>query len=203
MRGALGMDICESAHEIIQAGNRERMENLDKLLRLCESPVEQILLAAVFDRWNPDVNPERNRLECYLPAHYPDWDGIFMLYCEPQKVIKLCLFDNTYRADLYFYISRYRRSKQERYPELAHLVVEVDGHDFHDRTKRQASYDRKRDRELTLNGYPVIRFTGSDVYNDPSWCAEQIDLQINELASKVLADFIARGKLEDLLFGYE
>jgi very-short-patch-repair endonuclease len=81
--------------------------------------------------------------------------------------------------------------------------VEVDGHDFHDRTKRQASFDRKRDRELTLDGYPVIRYTGSDVYNDPIKCAEDIHFQINELASKVLDDYITRGKLKELILGYE
>ena len=81
------------------------------------------------------------------------------------------------------------------------MVVEVDGHDFHNRTKHQASYDRKRDRDLTLDGYSVIRFTGSDVYNSPAQCAEDIDWQIDELASKVLDNYIARGKLEELIFG--
>jgi hypothetical protein len=199
------MEINDKAHEIIRAGNRKRMENLDKLLRLCGSPVEQILLAALFDRWDAEADPERNELRCYLSANYPSWDGIFMLCCEPQRIIKPFLSDSTYRVDLYIYITRYRHrsSPQEAYPELARLVVEVDGHDFHDRTKRQASFDRKRDRELTLDGYTVIRFTGSDVYNDPHDCAETIWYQINELASKVLEDYIARGELEELILGYE
>lgn len=47
------------------------------------------------------------------------------------------------------------------------FVVELDGHDFHERTKEQASRDKKRDRDLAAIGLPVIRFTGSDIYKDP------------------------------------
>jgi hypothetical protein len=199
------MDICERAHEIvefIQGYNQDRMENLDELLRLCESPAEQILLAALFVRWDPDAIPGHKRLQCLFSTNYPACNGIFMVICEMQKIIKpLFSFGNTYRADLYFYLSRFTPSGQEAFPELARLIVEVDGHDFHDRTKHQASYDRKRDRELTLMGYHVIRFTGSDVYNDPLECVEDIDLQLNELARMVLDNYRAQGKLEELIFG--
>lgn len=60
------------------------------------------------------------------------------------------------------------------------LVVEIDGHDFHDRTKEQASKDRSRDRWMTERGYVVIRFTGSDVWNDPFSCAEQTSDHIHQ-----------------------
>lgn len=51
------------------------------------------------------------------------------------------------------------------------LVIECDGHDFHERTKEQAASDRSRDRKLTTKGYTVIRFTGSEIYADPFRCA--------------------------------
>lgn len=54
------------------------------------------------------------------------------------------------------------------------LVVECDGHDFHERTKEQAARDRKRDRELSLKGYDVFRFTGSEIWRDPIKCAEDV-----------------------------
>ena len=44
---------------------------------------------------------------------------------------------------------------------LGQVVVECDGHNFHERTKDQASRDRTRDREMTLAGFKVMRFTGS------------------------------------------
>lgn len=54
------------------------------------------------------------------------------------------------------------------------LVVECDGHDFHERTKEQAAKDRSRDRSAQLSGLAVFRFTGSELWRDPWACADQI-----------------------------
>jgi very-short-patch-repair endonuclease len=54
------------------------------------------------------------------------------------------------------------------------LVVECDGHDFHERTKEQAAKDRSRDRSLSGQGYDVFRFTGSELWRDPWGCADQV-----------------------------
>lgn len=51
------------------------------------------------------------------------------------------------------------------------LAVELDGHEWHERTRQQASSDRARDRHLLREGVPTIRFTGSDVHRDPRECA--------------------------------
>lgn len=56
----------------------------------------------------------------------------------------------------------------------AKLVVECDGHDFHERTKEQAERDKRRDRWLTLNGYTVMRFTGREVWRDPFACVADV-----------------------------
>lgn len=53
------------------------------------------------------------------------------------------------------------------------LVIEIDGHEFHDRTKEQASRDKSRDRELLATGVHCIRFTGSEIWSDPDRCAEE------------------------------
>ena len=50
---------------------------------------------------------------------------------------------------------------------VTHLIVECDGHDYHDRSKEQASRDRERDRELKKLGYEVFRYTGADIWRDP------------------------------------
>jgi len=57
---------------------------------------------------------------------------------------------------------------------VAGIVVECDGHAFHERTKEQAARDKSRDRDLLLAGFPVMRFTGSEIYADPIACAEQV-----------------------------
>lgn len=54
------------------------------------------------------------------------------------------------------------------------IAVEWDGHNFHDRTKEQASRDRERDRRMQDIGIRVLRFTGSDVWNAPWHVAEEI-----------------------------
>jgi very-short-patch-repair endonuclease len=46
-------------------------------------------------------------------------------------------------------------------------VIECDGHDFHERTKKQAEHDKKRDRRLQELGYPVLRVTGSEIWRSP------------------------------------
>ena len=46
------------------------------------------------------------------------------------------------------------------------LGQEIDGHDFHERTKDQAKRDKSRDRYLTAEGFRIFRYTGSEIYND-------------------------------------
>ena len=57
------------------------------------------------------------------------------------------------------------------------VVVELDGHAFHDKDKRQRAYEKARDRFLVKNGYRVLHFTGSEVVADPYGVAyEALDL---------------------------
>jgi hypothetical protein len=54
------------------------------------------------------------------------------------------------------------------------LIVECDGHDFHERTKEQAARDRSKDRCALVSGYDCFRFTGSEIWRDPWKCAYEI-----------------------------
>lgn len=47
------------------------------------------------------------------------------------------------------------------------LVVELDGHDFHETDEKQRRYEKTRDRYLVSNGYQVIHYTGKEVTDDP------------------------------------
>ena len=53
---------------------------------------------------------------------------------------------------------------------LGNVVIECDGHQFHERTKEQAARDRARDRAMTLSGFKVMRFTGSELHRDLMTC---------------------------------
>lgn len=64
-------------------------------------------------------------------------------------------------------------------PEAGVIVVECDGHDFHERTKEQAAHDRRRDRFMIANRITPVRFTGSEIYRDASGCvAELIEIVV-------------------------
>jgi very-short-patch-repair endonuclease len=55
------------------------------------------------------------------------------------------------------------------------LVIECDGHDYHERTKEQAAKDRSRDRAVQMKGYDqVFRYTGSELWCDPLGCAQEV-----------------------------
>ena len=71
-----------------------------------------------------------------------------------------------------------------------HLIVECDGHDFHDRTKEQASKDRARDRALQSLGYRVYRYTGSDLWRDVCVYAVEVVTALNR---EVYPDVKPRG----------
>lgn len=61
-----------------------------------------------------------------------------------------------------------------RKPGWDRLIVECDGHDFHERTKEQATRDRERDRDAQIAGMEIYRFTGSELWRNPLGCAEQV-----------------------------
>lgn len=58
--------------------------------------------------------------------------------------------------------------------EVAGVAIECDGHAFHEKTKEQAAADKRRDREILGAGFPVVRFTGSEIYKDAAGCVEQV-----------------------------
>jgi very-short-patch-repair endonuclease len=69
---------------------------------------------------------------------------------------------------------------------LAEVVVECDGHDFHERTKAQASRDKKRDRDLQADGITVLRFTGADIWRDPFSCADEVFEHVRRVVDSVV-----------------
>ncbi len=54
------------------------------------------------------------------------------------------------------------------------IAIECDGHDWHDRTKQQAAYDRARDRWMLKNGVATLRFTGSEIFHSAEKCASEV-----------------------------
>lgn len=53
------------------------------------------------------------------------------------------------------------------------LIVELDGHDFHEKSREQAEHDKRRDRWFAAKGLRVIRFTGSEVWRNARACIDE------------------------------
>lgn len=70
--------------------------------------------------------------------------------------------------------------------KLAVVVVECDGHDFHEKTKEQAQHDKARDRVFVSLEYRVLRFTGSEIHRDAHACALEVDNLFTSIANPSL-----------------
>ena len=64
--------------------------------------------------------------------------------------------------------------------EEIRIVIECDGHDFHEKTKEQAARDKGQYNDVQIAGWRALRFTGSMIWRDYKWCAERVA----ELATK-------------------
>jgi very-short-patch-repair endonuclease len=139
----------------------------------CESEIERLLLLA-FLRWEA-INP----FDTFKILGFRDhdlneardlaWRLIVPSYLHHSVTVALmqCPVSN-YRVD--FLLGVVRAEKGERRGEHW-IAVECDGHDYHERTKEQARRDKSRDRSLMALGIKTMRFTGSEIWEDPTACA--------------------------------
>ena len=54
------------------------------------------------------------------------------------------------------------------------FVIEIDGHEWHEKTKEQAIRDKQKDRTYIKNGYIPIHFTGSEIFHNPENCVKEV-----------------------------
>lgn len=161
------VDVRRRAREIVRQSAAIFFDNaVDEGLPDVESPIEEMFLYAL------------------IGEIHSRWAGIRFAAARdplsskkvPKSTIDILPLVNwdllgKYRGDIV--LQRLAPWKDKMRKVLAQLVVELDGHEFHERTKEQAEKDKRRDRELVAEGYQVIRFTGSEVWRDPFKCAEE------------------------------
>lgn len=78
------------------------------------------------------------------------------------------------------------------------IWVEIDGHDFHEKTKEQAARDKKKDRAVIAAGYHLMRFTASEAHRDPTGCVKEIVNVIIASAWKLPSRSVEYRKKEDV-----
>lgn len=147
--------VRDLAGEIEAAVNGVRIAN--QFTEKCESPIE-LAFAAVFSisatlagldvRWGP-VDSKIG------PPQY--------LMIQPQAVI------GEYRVDFLCSVVDVRGVIMSEC-----IVVECDGHEWHEKTKEQAARDKARDRVLQMSVGKVVHFTGSELFRSPGACAHEV-----------------------------
>lgn len=153
--------------EAARAAAQSILDQYDVVKPLCGSPIEEILLAQLIA--DQEAYGEYCKLHFYLRQFEYPREPIF-----PGCGIDVTLQTGVgpYRVDFLF--------DDHSVPNLRQfIVVECDGHDFHEKTKEQARHDKKRDRYFTALGWKVLRFTGSEIFNDPEEVSSEIFSHLN------------------------
>ena len=125
----------------------------DRVFPACESEIEVLFVAAIetFGREFFENIVYRVRSGAGSFLFVGDCGDYFSrLTVEPQKTV------GQYRADFFLTFSEYGPGDDGRGAYyVRNLVVECDGHNFHERTPEQARRDRKRDRYFQRMGLRV------------------------------------------------
>ncbi len=132
----------------------------EKWEKLFESPIEALFFTALRNAISVGFAPSLSHTVIYIKTPKKREKTKENILCVERQVQI-----GSYRVDFLIWCPL----KPERM-----MVVECDGHDFHERTKEQAAKDRSRDRALQSQGYEVFRFTGSELYRDPLGCAQEV-----------------------------
>lgn len=137
------------------------------------SPIERRLLGSLVWIHIPDVGfPSCDFFES--PNDNIRHFGAFQspkLLISPQAII------SEYRVDFLIWIGFGEK--------ICGVVVECDGHAFHEKTKEQAARDKRRDREILAAGFAVMRFTGSEIFADSHDCAKQVNGVLSDMWIKM------------------
>jgi len=178
--------VARAFRAVLHLHASELLASVEYGLAECETPIEMsmfLALAVVGGALADIVTVERGGVE-FGPKHHT------RLAIEPQAEL------GEYRVDFFlrlvYPVSDFLNpnilpdgtwAPTHREAEKL-MIVECDGHDFHDRTKDQARKDRSRDRALQSLGYRVFRYTGSDIWEDVFKCAHEAVITLIDEAQR-------------------
>jgi len=140
-------ELCKSSRNVFEEISSQFVLNLLYSMKDCESPIEQIMALRLHEFLK---TRQAYKMEFV--------DGLDIVDIRNQA--EITSDSKNYRVD--FLIPVYDMVMAEGVA----FVIECDGHDFHEKTKEQAQKEKQRDRDLITSGYVVMRFTGSEIYNN-------------------------------------
>ena len=140
------LTLPKKVQELILINNVRQKIYPSVLYEKIESPIEQIFITA---------------FELYIMFNKKKDIVLFS-----QKEIKAS--GKKYIVDFYFeedeYVNKFNTDKK--------IIIECDGYEFHQKTKEQVQKDNEREYNLKMAGYEILRFSGTQIYNNPFKCAE-------------------------------
>jgi len=151
--------LAEGAQRVARSWEDQEAE----LILRTETPIEGLLLAALYK--DHDLFDFTVHFAGIVDEPIESVCGTVVIY-QQEKV-------SPYRVDFLIDYSSSTNAERRRW-----VIVECDGHDFHERTKEQARRDRARDRFFQSKGCRVLRFTGSKIWANPEECAAEIWAQL-------------------------
>lgn len=163
---------------------QKEIEGLHTILTtICQSPMEQYFLLKVINEFDGPIYYHLSEKPYIAISIGHEIGGkTFTLVIFPQY--KLTSNSAVYYVDFMFMLDvEYYEPTSFWFSAHSHyyIAVEIDGHEYHERTKTQAEKDKFRDREIRKIGFSVFRYTGSEIYrNTPSIIWQIIDLLRSE-----------------------
>lgn len=107
-------------------------------------------------------------------------DNASFIEAEAQKEIYVSGINKKYIAD--FYVDSYienNKGELKEYRLDKPLIIELDGKEYHS-NREQMNYDYDRENNLKIAGYDIIRFTGSQIFNDVYSCLKKVNKLIKK-----------------------
>jgi len=153
----------------------------DLLADLCED-AESFAVCALGENASPIELAFFAALHLSSRVHFPEFEVVDICNLTPEVLDKNVNTDRG-RAKIWgvvapqVQIGNYRVDFAIRHlfglSGCSGIVIECDGHDFHEKTKKQAAKDKARDRDLQQMGFRVFRYAGSEIWKDPLTCAHE------------------------------
>jgi hypothetical protein len=136
--------IDRAVHVALDAARSELLANIWCNVGVCESPLE-----AAFVAWWLALSGA-NHYELY-----------------PRMQQEVDVRDKRWRLDATLVPSG-EFKVLDGHPAQPKIAIELDGHEFHERTKAQVTLRNQRDRSLSDAGWTVWHVSGSEFHADPS-----------------------------------
>ena len=145
------LNLVSEVKEQINFNLNINYNSLKESLIECESPIEQML----------SMELKNLHLENSVLFN----SDLEIVGFESQKEIECN--KNKYRVDFLIPVIFYKNI-------CKCYIVECDGYEFHQKTKEQVQNDYIRQRNIEMSGYRIIKFTGTEIFNNAPSCALQV-----------------------------